>query len=541
LTSTFSNNITNEAKFAVSDALKIRPQNGTIYPEVDFPSISYGTHTNFPQNRDQKNFTLTDTLQLHEESRWGTHDLKFGGTLNYIKLWNYHADGGYGHYVFLNDELPTPGDPSTYPVSFTIRTLPDGVEYINPSQYAAFAEDAWRPRSNLTITAGLRWDGMRFYDRGAIDPPTDMPLAEFLFGFVHGTLPAVNNYKPFPDTNDIAPRISLAWDPAGNGRTVVRVGYGFYYGYNGDNTASYAMDEYPLGSTLTYANDVRVTGIPNTFFPSIPSLSLLSRQGSAEVSVPNPNGGYDPVTQQMSLGVDQQIGPSTSLSVDYLRVVGQHFLMGYNINARLPNGEYPIDPSGIIMDFNDPSGNVHSNQVQFHLVQRLFHKLTFQTSYTYLRYFGTTTPVNAHNIYENNWGPGPNDVRHRFVFSGTYLLPYRFQLGAIVSTTSAAPYNVTTGVDDNGDREVNDRPIVNGSMISPYSARGDGFFRADMRISRTFSLGGSRTFDLLWEMDNVFNTVNYGGYVGNMKSTLFGQPRYALTPFQGQLGLRFNF
>jgi hypothetical protein len=42
-------------------------------------------------------------------------------------------------------------------------------------------------------------------------------------------------------------------------------------------------------------------------------------------------------------------------------------------------------------------------------------------------------------------------------------------------------------------------------------------------------------------MFNLTNVTNYGGYDGNMRSSFFGQPRFALPPFQGQLGLRFDF
>jgi hypothetical protein len=543
LTSTFSNNVTNELKLAVSDALKIRPQNGPLSPEVNFPSIQYGTHTNYPQNRDQKNFIAMETLHLHRETGWGTHDVKAGGTLNYVELWNYHEDTTQGLYTFLKDELPVPGDASTYPVSFIIRTQPKSVEYINPSQYAAFAEDAWRAVPNLTITAGVRWDGMRFYDKGAVDPPAGMSRDQFLIGFVNGTLPEKDNYKPFGNTNDIAPRVSVAWDPKNDGRTVVRGAFGLYYGYSGDNTASRTMDAYPLGSTQTFGNDVRLTGIPNTDFPNVPPVSTLSQSaGSASVFVATPGSWHDPLTEQGSIGIDRQIGRSTSLSADYVHILGRHFLMTYNINSRLPDGTYPLVPSGLTMSYNDPSALVRSNQVQFHVNQRLVHNLALQASYTYLRYFeDTANPVNVQNIFQDNYGPGANDVRHRFVFSGTYLLPYGFQLGAIVSATSAPPYNVTTGVDGNGDRNVNDRPIVNGVMIEPNSARGDSYFRTDLRVNRAFKIGGDKTLELLWEMDNLFNTVNYGGYNGNMRSTTFGQPTFALTPFQGQLGVRFNF
>ena len=47
--------------------------------------------------------------------------------------------------------------------------------------------------------------------------------------------------------------------------------------------------------------------------------------------------------------------------------------------------------------------------------------------------------------------------------------------------------------------------------------------------------------EVLWEMFNVFNTVNFGNYDSNMRSTRFGQPRFAAAPFQGQLGLRLDF
>ena len=78
-------------------------------------------------------------------------------------------------------------------------------------------------------------------------------------------------------------------------------------------------------------------------------------------------------------------------------------------------------------------------------------------------------------------------------------------------------------------------------MVGPYSGRGDPFFRADLRVSKVFTLGGRRKVEVLWEMFNLFNTDNLGGYDGNMRSSFFGQPRFALPPFQGQLGLRFDF
>jgi hypothetical protein len=149
--------------------------------------------------------------------------------------------------------------------------------------------------------------------------------------------------------------------------------------------------------------------------------------------------------------------------------------------------------------------------------------------------------VNAHDRNAaTDWGPATNDVRHRVVVNGTYALPLGIQLGGVLTASSAPPYTIITGFDGNGDRNVNDRPIVNGVMVQPNSARGDGYVDMDLRVGKSLAVGAGR-LELFWEMFNVFNTVNYGGYNGNMRSVSFGQPSFALAPFQGQIGLRYDF
>jgi hypothetical protein len=145
-----------------------------------------------------------------------------------------------------------------------------------------------------------------------------------------------------------------------------------------------------------------------------------------------------------------------------------------------------------------------------------------------------------------DWGPTSNDVRHRLVANVIYQLPWAIQLGGIVSANSAPPYNITTGTDDNRDGQNNDRP----AGVSFNSARGDAFFQTDIRISKRIAFRRF-TGEVLWEMFNVFNTVNFNNYNGNQSSapgvtakgipTGFGQPRQAFDAFQGQLGLKLTF
>ena len=131
-------------------------------------------------------------------------------------------------------------------------------------------------------------------------------------------------------------------------------------------------------------------------------------------------------------------------------------------------------------------------------------------------------------------------MRHRVVGNAVYRLPFDIQLGAVVTAASAPPYNVITGTDDNKDRHLNDRPIVNGAMLPPNSGRGDRYFGTDLRLSKVMRFGGG-TLELMLEAFNLFNTRNYGGYIGNRRAVNFGQPTVALPPFQGQLGLRIDF
>jgi hypothetical protein len=258
--------------------------------------------------------------------------------------------------------------------------------------------------------------------------------------------------------------------------------------------------------------------------------------------VPNPDGGQVPYTEQGSIGVQRQLGSASAVGASYIHMQGFHFPRTYNINARMPDRTYPIVSSGTALNIFEMSNKIRTDQLQLTYHQRLLKKLSFQTSYTWMNAMQfSDDPVDKRAINSPlDWGPGPNDVRHRFVFSGAYELPYEIQVSGIVSANSAPPYNVITGVDNNGDRDVNDRPIVNGVMVTPYSARGDSFLRGDLRLSKRFSLHSVR-LEVLWEMNNLFNTANYGVYQGNMLSVNSGKPTFAMTPFQGQLGVRVDF
>jgi hypothetical protein len=81
---------------------------------------------------------------------------------------------------------------------------------------------------------------------------------------------------------------------------------------------------------------------------------------------------------------------------------------------------------------------------------------------------------------------------------------------------------------------------VNGAMLRPYAGRADRYFDADLRPGKSVAVMGRR-LELMFEMFNLFNTVNNGGYIGNQRAVNFGQPTVAFAPFQRQLGVRLDF
>jgi hypothetical protein len=544
LTSALSDNWTHVLRLAWSDLTVDRPTSGPEGVTVTFPSFTYGQRSQYPQNREQKNYIAMSSASYHRETdRWGIHDVKFGASAN-LTTGSYAEERGFnGSYVFLQDRLPVPGIPSTYPVTFSIRTGSGVAESRDVNVFAFYAEDKIALRPGLTITAGLRYDPQFWGGELAGTPlPADMPIEEFWARFAAGDLKGTNYLAVPNDLKTFGPRIGIAWDPTRTGRTVVRGGWGIFNGFIATRFPTSTIGTYPDVLSSAFGNDVRLTGIPNLAFPEPMPIPALSKSGSASVSVPVPAAlGRAPSTRQFTVGVERQVSASTALSLGYSRIIGRHLQRSYNVNSRRSDGTYPVLASGITLNVNAWDADSKANQIHAAVSRRMTEKLSVEASYTWMKAFGLDAPVDANDPYsEVNWGPTLNDIRHRFVASAVYRLPLDIQLGAVVNAASAPPYNIITGNDDNRDRKVNDRPVIDGVMLPPNSGRADRFFQTDLRVSKAVSLG-SRRLEFMWEMFNVFNTVNRGKYIGNQRAVDFGQPTVALAPFQGQLGARLTF
>ena len=103
------------------------------------------------------------------------------------------------------------------------------------------------------------------------------------------------------------------------------------------------------------------------------------------------------------------------------------------------------------------------------------------------------------------------DQRHRAVITFSYKLPYNFTVGTLAQLASARPFNATTGVDNNGDGANNDRPVINGVVISKSAFRGTATSEVAVFVENRIKLSERASILLRFEGFNIFNHANMLG------------------------------
>ncbi len=201
-------------------------------PAVNIPGFAYfGREPYSYIQRVEQRYQFTDNFS------WtiGRHNTKFGADVNYLPLtaiFTVNYGGVYDFGSFSSSALgftsPIPGTPfpDLSPVQSYGAGLPgDFVQGIgSPSDsfknipIGAFWQDSWRVNPHVTLNYGVRYD---VEIPPKFRPPQGLALPAYkLLGLQKGIQ---------TDKNNIQPRIGLAWDPSGNGKTVVRMSYGMFY------------------------------------------------------------------------------------------------------------------------------------------------------------------------------------------------------------------------------------------------------------------------------------------------------------------------
>jgi hypothetical protein len=545
LTSTLGPTKINQLTFEVATWENLLPPN-SVGPGLYFPNgVILGEGGSFPQDSDLKKYQLRDTFSVMT----GKHNIKFGVE----EVLTPHTSGSYTtqtnpQYVFLGNSMISPVE-QIY--SYTGLGV---YEFNTFNRFGAFAQDDWQVSRKLTLNLGLRWD---YYGGVAFNQSYSQT-----YDFLQTVLPSfARKQTPTPLTN-FGPRVGFAYDVAGNGNTVIRGGYGLYYNFPIETSIFTIFDRNPnplrLGYFVSDPNGIKnPDGSFYQYGQPLPPNQITSSPIGYQDSVVDPNS-TDPRYQHASIGVERRLTPNTMIEADFLWSRGDHTAFANSIN-RYPGPGEPRPYAADGLDF--------PIRIEQTIGKNKYKALNISITHHYSRHFAVTawysyskcraTNVRAadegfssypmdenHPLSPQYYGPCGLSPDNVVTISPIWTLPKQFQISSMTRFTSGLRYNITAGVDLNGDGVINDLPPG-----VPYINDGIGanFFQMDLRLSKFFKLRERGKIEGMFEIYNIFNNTNPALYSGNELANNFGQPTaFAGDPRQGemrliQVGVRFTF
>ncbi len=517
---TISTRVANEARFQFTRSRLAAPPNDLTGPAINISGVAnLGTSTTSPTGRDIDLYELVDNITVER----GASSLKFGANFLYNRVKIDFPGATQGVYTFSSLANFQAGRYAQFQQAFG-----DPSQFQSNPNIGVFAQDEWRVRPSLTINAGLR------YDVEWLPEPIET------------------------DTNNVAPRVGLAWAP-GDRKTVIRANYGVYYERIPLRATSnalqrdgskYRVAQFQFGQAGAPVFPNVATSFPAGFLPSVTTID------------PKIENAY---TQQASLQIERELAASASLSVGYLRARGLHLILSRNVNvprfpasAGVPNLGRP-NPNFANISRYESSGDSYYDGLTVSFNRRFKRWAGARLSYTLSKAIDNAgnafffTPQDNFNL-RGERGRGDNDQRHVLALSGALAAPETsggglwrraiagFRLSSIFRYGSALPFNILTGTDRNNDTNVNDRP----AGVGRNTGEGFDFASLDIRLSRRVRFTERMGLEVIAEGFNMLNRSNFQlpnatFGTGATPNPNFGRPTAAADPRQIQFGLRLSF
>jgi outer membrane receptor protein involved in Fe transport len=440
----------------------------------------------------------------------------------------------------------------------------------------AFLQDKWRVNDRLTLSLGLRYDLER------------IPIEEL-------DNPRFSDSGDYPvDGNNFAPRVGFSWDPRGDGRTVVRGGYGRFFDKTHFELIS-AIITSGVFSNSFVANFPANAADPGPSRGTLPTEPLLAggpevnrallaqlfpagarQRNTGTVFLDDPSRRV-PYTDQLSLGFERALGRDMSVSLDYVHAFARDQFMSKELNpgVRVDTSRTGrlnrVDPNfvaSVLTRLN--AGRTDYDALQAQLEKRWTGNYRFRVGYTLAYSRGNTAGVGIPQSnfqflddmrLDANEGPTDIDRRHNLVVSGSVLVPGTggLNFSAVVRALSGAPFTLQ---DTSADADRNGlffEPLPAGSYSGTgrnafsvendggrNGARGPWFFQADVRLGYQFRFG-ERRLDVFGEVFNLTDRANFELGAANGDRRLantflnYTALRAGAVPRTAQLGVRVGF
>ncbi len=554
ITSSFTASLFNELKGQYANDKEPGTANSSN-PEANVQSLLLiGENFFSPRETTIKRYQIGDTVT----SLFGNHTFKGGFDYLHDDILNFFPGNFFGSYTFLSLASFNRGAPSgsgeRYVQAFAGPGTTGPTTEPDVRDIAGFLQDEWRVLPGFTFNAGVR------YDRQQIAQPTVLNTDAQLLsaGLRTDRIPE--------DKNNWGVRLGFAWSPRASDHTLIKGGYGIFYGRtpaimigtahsnNGINVQTLTF----TGATVpTYPN--RFATPPTGGAAAVPTILLFDPRFQ------------NPKVQQASVGVEQVLTNDIAVAVNYLYVKGEDLPRSTDVNIGAPSTiSVPIQGDGTsapfkrfsstrpfskfarIIEFQSTAESEY-NGLTVEINKRFSSNWQAKLAYTLGKVTDTKPDATAvvpqgsddakfasdPSDFQVDRAPGDNDVRHRIVLSGVWNLDYgsgiqnpvmRFlasgwTLSGIISFQTGMPYSLQINGDLNNDGNTRN-DLVPGTKRN--SQRLPSLFSVDPRITRHIPIGPVDV-ELIAEAFNVFNAKNVVGLqsIQYRVVTVSGSPQLA--------------
>lgn len=435
----------------------------------------------------------------------GKHTVKYGVRVRADNLDYYTPTNFNGTFTFacLIATQCSQAYQLGVPTQFTLNRGNPAI-LIDQIDVGAFVQDDWRAAPNLTVSAGLRWEGQTN---------------------IH-------------DWRDLVPRFGFAWSPklsgsTGRPKTVIRGGFGMFYIRFDDEDVAYAQQNNGINQQYYLVKN------PN-FYPNIPPVSDLSLLPNEQVRYVLDHNLRAPYLIQGALGVERQLFSRTTLAVNFTDTRGVHQFDTRDINAPLPGTITPGVPESGVRPYGDigdlylyeSAGMLKQQQVLVRVNSQIGKRASLFGAYVWSHARSntdglTSLPVNQYNL-NGEWGRSSLSIENRTFIGGSISGPMRLRFSPFLIARSGIPFDITTGEDNNLDGIINDRPGLasgpgTGIIPTPYGFLNPNPTPGEPILQRNAGIGPTQvSLNLRMSRTWGFGTTKISGMVGGARASQGG-------------------
>ncbi len=477
----------------------------------------------------QNTYEVTDSVSMQH----GNHTIKYGGTFLRRQVEFFNPQEGKGYFWIDEGTVDFTG----YEVSELLAGGMDQYEIGSQSGYFAnigqedgiFAQDEWRVNRNLTLNYGLRWDYLsRPYEAHNQQSAFNVDTGTIMIAGQNG----ISRSIIAQDYHNFGPRAGFAYDLTGDGKTVLRGGFGIFYFLDYGGIDNQLGEQPPFGGSNDY---LATNGYCITFTGQLPtspspmasdggynckgytSPSTVAYSATGDTGIPLPARGYvgfnpakppagtsmiavnthnkTSTVDEWNLQLEHQFGSNNVVNIAYVGTTGNNLstYYPYNLN-QFVSGIQNFPTLGSI-NYNNYNGISNYNGLQVHVEHRMNTGLTATGSYAWSHTLddspGAFQGQSAALYYDPMAGYGNSSQDQRQVFSSSilYLLPVGrgqqfggnasipmdwliggWQTSLTAMVQSGTPVDLETGTDAPGNR-----PDLVASIKYPKSISGHWF------------------------------------------------------------------